>query len=730
MTILSKRPSKYSLLCSTLAGLLFSGTVLAQDQALFSDLLDNNATQIQLPEQVDYQRGIRIENSVLETLAVGEPILIPTLPGQNVRFELASRQQYLNGDIAWRGVSRESGQLQTLTLIVNDGNLTGNINLGANSFRIVTARLADDDYVGYLFSEAGQGLRRRIDFGGVVRNEIPGQEPLFDVSELSGNDVSIVQTLSKEFAGIGDQVTFSIAVTNNLSTAITGESMNVLFILDDTNLISSSSECSAGSTGAQSSLVCNLPSIAPGATTTVEYTVQLTAASYPQIASGVFVGDLFGESVRNDAFVFVYQDTLTDSDNDGQSDFNEALTNTDPNNAASVIDSNFVAEIDLMILYTNRFANASSVTPETRINELVETTNGYYANSFVNLRFRPVYYGNTSYNVNDNLNTAFSNLRDGVAPFSSVANLREAIGADIVVLMDGVIDNASICGLGTTGGADYEGELFHERLVSPDLQVVLFSPGNGCSDSTLAHELGHNLGLDHSRRDNTANGTFDFALGHGVDGSFTTIMAYSSRFPGSSEIPVFSNPERNDCNGLPCGVSRNDTENGADAVYTLNHTRHQAARRRDSRVLPTTSASGSSNLIMYGGATRSSDSNTNVSVFSSQDSIDVSATLLVPSEHQGQIGETYAVISVDGVGLFYRDASGGYQTWDGSLSTLQGNISPRALNASETVAAFDDFVPTSVGVDAASVTVFFAYSVSGSDVFVYSSNGVPFTIQP
>ncbi|MDA0689398.1 MAG: M12 family metallo-peptidase [Proteobacteria bacterium] len=722
---------RISLLQALLLILLFKSPVFAQDQLLFVDLAGNASPEQLLPEQVDYQRGIRINNDVLDSLTVGEQLLVQLLPGQITRFELDSRQQYLNGDTAWRGVARTGGRLQTLTLIVNTNNLLGNVNLGDESWRIITERSATDGYTGYLFTEIDQGQRRRIDDGGIAVDEDPGQNLLFDVSALSGNDVSIVQTLSSDYARIGDQLTVSIAVKNNLSSAISGESLNVLFILDDTNFVSSSSACSPGSTGAQSSLVCNLPTIEPGATATVEYTVQISSASYPQVASGVFVGDVFGNNVRNDAFVFVYRDTLLDSDNDGQSDFNEAFTKTDPNNSASVIDNNFIAEIDLMFLYTDRFVNASgNVTPETRVNELVEITNGYYANSSARIRFRPVYYNRTSYTVNDDLSTAFSNLRNGNSPFQSVNAIREAVGADIVVLVDGLVQNASVCGLGTTPGVGFEGEFYHPTIITPDLHVTMFTPGSGCSDIVLAHELGHNLGLNHSRRESGARGTFDYALGHGVNGSFVTIMASPSDYPGASKIALFSNPDSNDCNGLACGVSRNDTELGADAVFTLNHTRHQVANRRTSRVLPITSLSGSSNLIMYGGASRSSDNSTSVSVFSAQDSIDVSATLLIPSEHQGQTGQTYAVISVAGAGFFYRDANGAYQNWDGALETLQGTISPRALNASETVAAFENFVPSSVGVDAASVTVFFAYSVSGSNVFVYSSNGVPFSIQP
>ena len=721
--------------------LICSNQVSAQTPGqLWQDLSPaelNNLPDGLLASRVSYQRGISLTASALDALSVGAEISVETMPGSQSAFTIVSNNSHLNGDNTWRAKGGIDSA-DSLILTRSGADLLATISSGSSKFRIFAALdPASERYVGWITSSDGEPLQRVIDDGGYFPPPATFYSDPQAVIALSGNDVTITQNLSKKYAVIGDQVTNSIAITNNTASTLTNEAVTIFFILDKANFVSSPSGCSVDASGSQTTLNCSISSLAPAATTNIEYTVQMTADSYPQVSNGVFVGEAFGENVRSDSFVYVSQDTLTDTDNDGISNFNEGLLGTNPNSSASTVGTDFITETDLMFYYSPRFLQAiGSVKPETQINQLTEIANGYYADSGALVRFRPVFYGFVDYDLGGNLNKVMDDMAAGNGVFSDLSTIRDKVGADIVVFIDGLFPGSGPCGLGTLPGVRFEGEIFHPSLINSGLYSSLYNPGfpagggAGCDDLTLAHELGHNHGLAHSRREAGARGTYEWSFGHGVDGAFATIMANPSDYPGSEELTLFSNPNSTNCKGLACGVARSDTEQSADAVFTINQTRVQISKRRESKILPITSlGSTSSNLILYGAASRSSDLNTPVSNFSRTDSIDVRANLFIPSEHQSVTGITYVVISVDGAGLFFRDAAGGYQPWNGDVANLQGNINPRALNASEELIAFSNFVPANFGVDSANVTVYFAYAIPGTDVFVYSSNGIQFTIQ-
>lgn len=231
--------------------------------------------------------------------------------------------------------------------------------------------------------------------------------------------------------------------------------------------------------------------------------------------------------------------------------------------------------IDLLILYTEGTAKRYGGDPSTRFHHLVNVANQTYMDSGVNVQLQIAHTEQVDYSDDIDSDTTLRQLTYGEGVFSKVEALRQQYGADMVVLFRSFNSNQGGCGLAWVGGEGSKGDFSRANDKRYAYSQVAIST---CPDYTLVHELGHNMGLRHSRETESEGGTFASSLGHGEYGSFSTIMAYQSSFNvdyWSGKIYKFSNPEKL-CKGSPCGVDRH-LPDGADAAHTLNITAPQIA---------------------------------------------------------------------------------------------------------------------------------------------------------
>lgn len=275
--------------------------------------------------------------------------------------------------------------------------------------------------------------------------------------------------------------------------------------------------------------------------------------------------------------------------------------------------------VDVVLGYTSGLANRLGGDSQavTRLTHLVDLANQAYVASGVEGHLRLVHAMRVSYSdTTTNRSTLFqltgvsctsgsgselpeggvnctpATIPDALKPLHVA---RDAYGGDLVSLVRDYDSSQQSCGIAwMLGGGQTE-------ITSDDaafaVSIVSDSAGTECRDDTLAHETGHNLGLQHDRA--TAQGTDDsnndgdlldpeeygrypYAFGYSAgvsEGNFYTVMAL--RRSGQAGYLVFSNPTISTCGGRPCGVA-----DSADSARALRDTMPVVASFRTKGTAP------------------------------------------------------------------------------------------------------------------------------------------------
>ncbi len=219
------------------------------------------------------------------------------------------------------------------------------------------------------------------------------------------------------------------------------------------------------------------------------------------------------------------------------------------------------ATVDLLVLYDNYTKNYFGGDPQTAMNSWVNQMNAAYADSQIDVQLRLVGVRQME-QAGADMGAVLGNLRVNNAAIA----LRDQLGADFV----SQLHEKGACGVG---------------YVAVDKNWTWNVTAPGCGPMVMAHELGHNMGLNHSRKQGDQSGArFRYGVGYGVDNVFVDIMAYEGVF-NTTRVNRFSNPNLT-CRGLPCGIPVGQA-NEAYGALAIHNVRDEIAAFR-----PTAGSSG------------------------------------------------------------------------------------------------------------------------------------------
>ncbi len=189
----------------------------------------------------------------------------------------------------------------------------------------------------------------------------------------------------------------------------------------------------------------------------------------------------------------------------------------------------------------------------------VDMTNLAFANSDVDVFMRVNHVDVVASQESDSCVGSDGDL-GAAASNSDLQNLRDAHDADLVAMI-------------TDGG--YCGCAYVQRNPGSGFAPSAYQATSmGCAIGGLvvAHEFGHNLGMEHDPANSNAypdGASYDWSFGHFVEGHFRTVMSYSTECDSCPRQPHFSNPDI-DFEGVPTGIAdQRDNARTARAIAPI-----------------------------------------------------------------------------------------------------------------------------------------------------------------
>ena len=397
---------------------------------------------------------------------------------------------------------------------------------------------------------------------------------------------------------------FTIHLNNPTSSSISDVSFSIS-MPDDVDLDSVDGECTDTSDGTTRTLTCTIDELdvnsgelldfiihGPGSVDAgPSFTLNLSALNVTVIEpNGLSLGIADGDrTVRGSSItVDVVRNINYDQDQNNVPDLDEAIINNSSATAEQLLATGAV--VDVLFIHSSEATAYLDGKLEDKIAQLLTATNQIYRDSGVGIEFNAVGLEEVLYSgASNTIDEALAALDTQSDPsFFSVNNMITGSGGDLVVFLHALDAGAAgSCVSYSTNGIARQGDFQREYHQGELITAVNLGP-DCLATTNLAAAFAANMGIVASRLDSPDGGTFSYSAGYGIEDEFTTVMARegNQNFGTAKSINVFSNSE-GFCESLTCGTDRGDLIDGADAVHSMNRSRHVVSALSDS-VFPAT----------------------------------------------------------------------------------------------------------------------------------------------